>query len=55
MIKTWKQSTDPDFEAKKNRVIELYDITGGKVQPGEGDPTVIFCMDELHPRCASRS
>ena len=24
-VKTWKQSTDPDFEAKKNRVLELYD------------------------------
>ncbi len=26
VIKTFKQSNDPDFEAKKNRVIELYDI-----------------------------
>jgi transposase len=26
VIKTWKQSNDPDFEAKKNRVLELYDI-----------------------------
>jgi len=24
VIKTWKQSTDPDYEAKKNRVLELY-------------------------------
>lgn len=49
VIKTWKQSTDPDFEAKKNRVLELYDIADGKAEPGEGDPTVIFCMDEFGP------
>ena len=29
VIKTWKQSTDPDFEAKKNRVLELYGIVDG--------------------------
>ena len=49
VIKTWKQSNDPDFEAKKNRVLELYDIADGKAQPGEGDPVVIFCMDEFGP------
>lgn len=49
VIKTWKQSTDPDFEAKKNRVLELYDIADGKAEPGAGDPTVIFCMDEFGP------
>jgi len=49
VIKTWKQSTDPDFEAKKNRVLELYDIADGKAEPGEGDPTAIFCMDEFGP------
>lgn len=49
VIKTWKQSNDPDFEAKKNRVLELYDIADGKAQPGDGDPTVIFCMDEFGP------
>ena len=26
-IKTVKQSNDPDYEPKKNRVLELYDIT----------------------------
>ena len=30
VIKTWKQSNDPDFEAKKNRVLHLYDIADGK-------------------------
>lgn len=48
-IKTWKVSTDPDFEAKKNRILELYAIADGEVEPGEGDPTVIFCMDEFGP------
>jgi transposase len=49
VIKTFKQSNDPDFEAKKNRVLELYDIADAKVEPGEGDPTVVFCMDEFGP------
>ena len=49
VIKTWKQSTDPDFEAKKNRVLELYDIADGKAEPGPGDPTVVLCMDEFGP------
>ena len=49
MIKTWKVSTDPDFEEKKNRVLELYDIADGKAKPGKGDPTVVFCMDEFGP------
>jgi transposase len=47
VIKTWKQSTDPDFEAKKNRVLHLYDIADGKAEPGEGDPAVVICMDEF--------
>ena len=49
VIKTWKQSNDPDFEAKKNRVLELYEIADGKAKPGPGDPTVIMCMDEFGP------
>jgi transposase len=48
-VKTWKQSTDPDFEAKKNRVLELYDIAEGKAPPGPGDPAVVFSMDEFGP------
>ena len=48
-IKTFKQSTDPDYEAKKNRVLELYDIAEGKAEPGEGDPTVVFSVDEFGP------
>lgn len=49
VIKTFKQSNDPDFEAKKNRVLELYDIADGKAEPGPEDPTVVFCMDEFGP------
>ena len=48
-VKTWKQSDDPDYEAKKNRVLELYDIAEGKAAPGPGDPTVVFSMDEFGP------
>src|SRR5829696_5630841 len=49
VIKTFKQSNDPEFEVKKNRVLELYAIADGKAKPGKGDPTVIFCMDEFGP------
>jgi transposase len=49
VIKTWKQSSDPDFEAKKNRVLHLYDIADGKAKPGNKDPTVVICMDEFGP------
>ena len=48
-VKTWKQSNDPDFEAKKNRVLELYDIAEGKAEPHKGDPTVVFSVDEFGP------
>ena len=49
VIKTFKQSNDPDYEAKKNRVLELYDIADGKAKPEPGDPTVVLCMDEFGP------
>ena len=48
-VKTWKTSTDPNYEAKKNRVLELYAIADGKRPPGEGDPGVVICMDEFGP------
>jgi len=48
-VKTWKASTDPDYEAKKNRVLELYDIADGKAPPGLDDPTVVICFDEFGP------
>ena len=49
VIKTWKTSTDPDFEVKKNRVLELYDIADQKAKPLRGEPTVVICMDEFGP------
>ncbi len=44
-----RPATDPDYEAKKNRVLELYDIADGKAEPGAGDPDVVICMDEFGP------
>ena len=48
-IKTWKESNDPDFELKKNRILELYDLADGKVQAGPDDPDVVICYDEFGP------
>lgn len=39
--KTWKESPDPDFEAKKNRVLDLYDHP-----PADGR---VLCFDEFGP------
>ncbi len=49
VIKTFKASNDPDFEAKKNRILELYAIADGQVEPAQDDPTVIICVDEFGP------
>jgi len=49
VIKTWKQSNDPLFEDKKNRILELYAIADGTAEAGEGDPTVVICVDEFGP------
>ena len=54
VIKTFKVSNDPDFEAKKNRILELYDIADGKAEPGTGDPTVVICMDATGRSTSSR-
>jgi transposase len=48
-VKTWKASTDPDYEAKKNRVLHLYAVADGKAERGQGDPDVVICMDEFGP------
>jgi transposase len=48
-VKTFKASTDPDYDAKTARVLELYAIADGLVEPGPGDPRVVFCMDEFGP------
>jgi transposase len=39
--KTWKASPDPDFEVKKDRVLDLY------AQPPEGSR--VICLDEFGP------
>ncbi|MEV6250622.1 IS630 family transposase [Streptomyces sp. NPDC051742] len=48
-VKTWKTSRDPDYATKKARVEHLYAIADGEVIPEEGEPTVIFCLDEFGP------
>jgi transposase len=41
-VRTWKRSNDPNFEAKKNRILELYELADA------GKATVI-CLDEFGP------
>jgi hypothetical protein len=48
-LKTWKQSRDPAFEAKKNRILHLYGLMDGTVDVQPGDPEVVICIDELGP------
>jgi hypothetical protein len=49
VIKTWKQSRDPDFEAKKNRILHLYGLMDGTTDVLDGDPEVVICIDEFGP------
>jgi hypothetical protein len=42
VVRTWKRSNDPNFEAKKNRILELYEAAD------IGTATVI-CLDEFGP------
>ncbi|MFI8916824.1 IS630 family transposase [Streptomyces sp. NPDC053513] len=46
-LKTWKTSRDPDYAAKKARVEHLYAIADGEVVPEDGEPEVVFCMNEF--------
>jgi transposase len=48
-LRTWKRSNDPAFEAKKNRVLELYAIADGVAAAGVDDPTIVICLDEFGP------
>lgn len=48
-VRSWKRSNDPAFEAKKNRILELYAIADGLAEPGPDDPTVVICLDEFGP------
>ena len=38
-IKTWKESNDPDFELKKDRILELYDLATERPRQGRAIPT----------------
>lgn len=48
-VRSWKRSNDPCFEAKKNRILELYAIADGLAEPGPDDPDVVLCLDEFGP------
>ncbi|WP_248811619.1 IS630 family transposase [Frankia sp. AgPm24] len=48
-LKTWKASSDPEYEPKKARVEHLYAIIDGQVVPEPGEPAVVFCLDEFGP------
>ncbi|MGW2524195.1 IS630 family transposase [Streptomyces sp. NPDC001617] len=48
-IKTWKTSHDPDYAAKKARVEHLCAIADDEVIPEDGEPEVVFCLDEFGP------
>jgi transposase len=48
-LRTWKRSNDPEFETKKNRILELYAIADGLAESGSDDPTVVVCIDEFGP------
>jgi len=41
-VRTWKRSNDPNFEAKRDRIVELYDLA----DTGEA---VVICLDEFGP------
>ncbi len=48
-LKTWKASKDPRYAVKKARVKRQYAIADREVAPEDGDPRVIFCVDEFGP------
>ena len=48
-LKTWKASKDPQYAEKKARVEQLYAIADREAAPGDGDPEVVFCVDEFGP------
>ncbi|MFH9043563.1 IS630 family transposase [Streptomyces sp. NPDC017966] len=48
-VKTWKTSRDPDYATEKARVEHLYAIADGEVIADDGEPEVVFCLDEFGP------
>jgi hypothetical protein len=43
VITAWRQSTDPDFVTRKNRIRHQYGLMDGT----DDDPDVVICMDEF--------
>ena len=41
-MRTWKRSNDPEFEAKRDRIVELYALA-------EAGEAVVICLDEFGP------
>jgi hypothetical protein len=41
-IKTWEESTDPDYETKKERVLDLYALADSKPARPSDDPDEII-------------
>lgn len=41
-VRTWKRSNDPNFEAKKNRILELYELA-------DAGKAAVICLDEFGP------
>ena len=48
-LETWKASTDPRYAQKKARVEQLYAIADREAAPVDGDPEIVFCVDEFGP------
>jgi transposase len=48
-LKTWKTSRDPQYREKKARVEQLYAIADREAVSADGDPEVVFCVDEFGP------
>jgi transposase len=48
-LKTWKSSKDPRYAEKKARVEQLYAVADRQAPSQDGDPEVIFCVDEFGP------
>jgi hypothetical protein len=41
-VRTWKRSNDPDFQARRDRIVELYALA-------EAGEAVVICLDEFGP------
>lgn len=41
-VRTWKRSNDPNFQAKRDRIVELYAAT-------DAGEAVVICLDEFGP------